>query len=94
MRKKIVRIISFFSSATILRVTKLIDLILPERTAPENPLSQSEVIGYEKCLMYVLQISGMGQDERIREYFNRDNSVSAKKNPFHYCLNFSKYREG
>jgi len=39
MRKKIVRIISFFSSATILRVTKLIDLILPERAAPENPLS-------------------------------------------------------
>ena len=84
---------STFSSATILRISKLVNL-LSSNSAPGSPLTESETIGYEKCLMYIIQISGLSNEEAIKDYFNRDNSVSAKKNPFNYYLSFNRFKEG
>lgn len=42
--------------------------------------------------MFSIQLSGEG--DKVKDYLNKDNSVSWKKNPFNFWINFTKYKEG
>lgn len=59
---------------------------------PEETLNESESIGFEKSLMFSIQLLGLA--DKVRDHLNKDNSVSSKKNPFNFWINFNKYKEG
>ena len=55
-------------------------------------LNESESVAFEKCLIYASQL--LGFTSKVRPFMSKENSVSIKKNPFHFWLNFNKYKEG
>jgi hypothetical protein len=42
----------------------------------------------------IFSIQLLGEADKIKEYLSKDNSVSHKKNPFNFWINFHKFKEG
>lgn len=92
LQDKASNILNTFKVSTILKILQLAKLLFFRKIVEGDELNESESIGYEKCLIFSIQLLGKG--DKAREYMTKDNSISYKKNPFNFWLNFSKYKEG
>lgn len=92
LQDKVTSVLSAFSPGPIMKILKLTKMLFFRLIAEEDGLNESESIGFEKSLMFAIQL--LGESSRVREFMSKDNSISQKKNPFNFWLNFSKYKEG
>ena len=81
-----------FSITDIQRIIKICRLLFVKKLSEYDKLTESESIGFERCLFYTIQL--LGQGEKVKSLMHKDNSVMGKKSIFNFHLNFSKYREG
>lgn len=89
---RLMAILCQLSQAEIRRALKVISLLYYRRVTAEEQLSESETIGYEKAVVFSLQLLDL--DGKVKDLINRDNAIPAKKSPFSFYINYNKYKEG
>lgn len=90
---KIIQIYKCFKNSEIRSIAQITKIILADKFASKKEeWKDGDLMGLEKAVLFACRL--LGFDEQVQPFLHKDNSISIKKNPYNFILNFERYSEG